>query len=234
MKIATLFASHNAETIALAALLEGGMRAEDFRSIGALICALRQEAFDAVVLEDTHDDLPNWLAMLQLHSTSHLPKIVVGTGSCSGLARALHHGAHDYALLDDGAADFVARVRAHVQLRRRAASETQLKVDEYLLDACSLVLRKGGREISLTAREFALAWTLFVNQGRVVTVDTLSARVWGRSSEVCKRTIEQHIYKLRRKLRPDRASGPRIQAVYGVGYRLELERQAAAAAVAPV
>ncbi|MCW7540272.1 response regulator transcription factor [Aquabacterium sp. A7-Y] len=227
MKIATLFVGASVETIVLTALQEGGMRPAGFRGIAALIGALRQEPFDAVVLEDSEEELPNWLAMLQLHSTSQLPRIVVGTGLGAGLSRALHHGAHDYALLSDGAADVVARVRAHVQLRRRTLSETQLKVRDYSLDACSLVLKKGGREISLTAREFALAWTLFVNQGRVVTVDTLSARVWGRSSEVCKRTIEQHIYKLRRKLIADPRSGPRIQAVYGVGYRLELEREMA-------
>jgi DNA-binding winged helix-turn-helix (wHTH) protein len=50
--------------------------------------------------------------------------------------------------------------------------------------------------------------------------------VWGRSSDVCKRTLEQHIYKLRRKLATGRrGAGFRIQAVYSVGYRLDLIAQ---------
>jgi DNA-binding response OmpR family regulator len=67
---------------------------------------------------------------------------------------------------------------------------------------------------------------LFENLGRVVSMRTLSTEIWGRPSDIGKRTIEQHVYKLRRKLGqttgPGRDNVPKIQTVYGVGYRLHL------------
>ncbi|WP_186830742.1 winged helix-turn-helix domain-containing protein [Mitsuaria sp. TWR114] len=84
-------------------------------------------------------------------------------------------------------------------------------------------MRRDDQEISLTAREFALAWVLFSNAGRVVSASSLTARVWGGGTDICKRTLEQHVYRLRRKLSGG-ATGAvvRIQAIYSIGYRLDL------------
>jgi DNA-binding winged helix-turn-helix (wHTH) protein len=77
-------------------------------------------------------------------------------------------------------------------------------------------------ELTLTPREFALAKILFAGVGRVVPLSSLSARVWGVSVELSKRTLEQHVYKLRRKLKECFREDVRIQAAYGIGYRLDL------------
>jgi DNA-binding response OmpR family regulator len=226
MKIATLFGSSTTEMAAVMALSAERIEVARFKSIGALISGLRATPFHAAVLEDSLDELPNWLAMLQLHCTTPLPKIVVGSGGAAGVSRALYNGADDYAVLDDRADDLVARVRAHVQLQHRADEETQLRVEGFALDAETQVLRHDGEEVRLTSREFSLAWALFANRGKVVSVNALSAHVWGRASDICKRSIEQHVYKLRRKLGAAPVEGARrvrIHAVYGVGYRLELQ-----------
>jgi DNA-binding response OmpR family regulator len=78
-----------------------------------------------------------------------------------------------------------------------------------------------GRAVRLTAREFAIAWVLFSQQGHYVTRRALAAAVWGSSEEIAGRTLEQHIYKLRKKLLLDGAQGIALRTMYAHGYRIE-------------
>ena len=133
---------------------------------------------------------------------------------CSGFAYVVNYA--------DSVEPLLTRLRARVgrpqQLRRMG-----LEVGPYSLDAAASAVRRDDQEISLTAREFALAWVLFSNAGRVVSASSLTARVWGGGTDICKRTLEQHVYRLRRKLSGG-ATGAvvRIQAIYSIGYRLDL------------
>lgn len=77
--------------------------------------------------------------------------------------------------------------------------------------------------IALTAREFSIAWLLFSNPGVCFRRCQLAKAVWGSHTEFTDRTMEQHIYKLRKKLRLCNHSGAvRIRTVYSHGYKLEL------------
>jgi DNA-binding response OmpR family regulator len=87
------------------------------------------------------------------------------------------------------------------------------------LDPARLRVSRGDEVVQFTHREFELAWLLFSRPEQVVTNTTIVSRVWGRSADLNKRTLEQHVYKLRAKLA--RIGCPlRINAVYGRGYQL--------------
>lgn len=229
MKIALLFGRRLSHLLVTEALQQAGMQAAAFTDVQALLGALRREDFDAVVLEDDEEQTSLWLCMLQMQGAAGLPRIVAGGLGGAGVASALQHGASDYANMQSGAAELVSRLRAHVLLRRNAGGQRRLCTAGFVLDAKTQVLAGEGVEVCLTGREFALAWTLFANAGCVVSLPALSAQVWGRSVDVCKRTIEQHVYKLRRKLASEGIRGVRIQAAYAVGYRLDLDEAPATA-----
>jgi len=224
MKVAALFGNWALETSAMTMLEESGVDILKFKSIGTLISGLRGENFDVAMIEDDSDQLANWLAMLQLHCDVPLRTIVVGTDAVDGLSRALLSGADDYVVLRENGDDLLARLRAHALLQqRRGATEQQLSVEGFSLDAETSVLRHEGNEVPLTPREFSLAWALFSNHGKVIRLGTLSAQVWGRAADISKRSIEQQVYKLRRKLATKAVKRLHIHAVHGVGYRLEIE-----------
>ncbi|MDR7149940.1 DNA-binding response OmpR family regulator [Hydrogenophaga palleronii] len=188
--------------------------------------ALKQGDVQAVVLEDDVLHLLDWLAMLQMRAGDHVPVIVVGDGYGVGMAEALANGATDYAEHCGCVGPLLARLQARVGQAPPAQANQLMTVGPFELHPASSTVLHEGMEISLTAREFALAWVLFSNAGRVVGMSSLAARVWGRSTEVCKRTLEQHIYRLRRKLSINSLDSPvRIQAVYSIGYRLDLRRE---------
>jgi len=75
-----------------------------------------------------------------------------------------------------------------------------------------------------------MAWLLFSNLGHYLTRKTISVAIWGVAEEIAGRTIEQHVYKLRKKLGLGTERGVTIRTAYARGYRLELcsETQTAA------
>jgi DNA-binding response OmpR family regulator len=74
---------------------------------------------------------------------------------------------------------------------------------------------------------------LFSRADQLVTNATIISRVWGRSADLNKRTLEQHVYKLRAKLARLRCC-LRVHAVYGRGYQLLTGSDALALASIPV
>lgn len=225
MKVMTLFARQTKAAAVGRDLQAQGIEVLAMPSIGTLLHKLKHGEAQAVVLEDNASHLADWLAMLQMRAGPTVPVIVVGDGQGLGMAEALSQGATDYAEYNGSVCQLLARLRARVGLSPVQATQ-RVDIGPFSLDPTTSAVFHEGVEISLTSREFSLAWVLFTNVGRVVGMSSLAARVWGRSSEVCKRTLEQHIYRLRRKLAVnDLDSRIRIQTVYSVGYRLDLRKE---------
>ncbi len=221
MNVATLFNNKGREASLRKQLAEAEVACHPIASISAALHALKNPEVDALLLEDAGSELADWLAVLQRRAAGTVPVLVVGAPHGLGIAEALMQGAVDYIDAESPLNHWLARLRAHVGTQRTQRRQ-ELEVGPYELCATTSTVSVDGIEVSLTAREFALAWALFSKAGRTVTQASLAACVWGRSSDVCKRTLEQHIYKLRRKLAVGRSAGFRIQAVYSVGYRLDL------------
>ncbi len=225
MKLAALCPAHALEKFASTALTAKGIDVDYHRDAPSLIAALRTQDYEGVLLEDNDEQIGHWLASLSVRTGQNIPLIVVGVGDALGISRALQHGADDYAVMSEGTETLIQRIHARVRSRSERKHASHLQAGPYSLHAATQILANQESEVSLTAREFALAWALFENLGRVVTLKTLSTEIWGRSGDIGKRTIEQHVYKLRRKLcteAPGTTTGPRIQTVYGVGYRMHL------------
>ena len=89
------------------------------------------------------------------------------------------------------------------------------------LDPDRLRVRAAGREIELTAVEFALLQTLHAAPGRIFSRERLMERIYRDHRIVSDRTIDSHVKKLRRRLQELVPDQELIHSVYGVGYRFE-------------
>ncbi len=67
-----------------------------------------------------------------------------------------------------------------------------------------------------------MAWLFFSSPGTYISRETLGTVIWSTDSEVAGRTIEQHVYKLRKKLLIDGRQVVVIRTAYSQGYRLDL------------
>jgi DNA-binding response OmpR family regulator len=77
-------------------------------------------------------------------------------------------------------------------------------------------------EVRFSRKEFDLLWVLASGNGRAFRREDLIERVWGRGYFIDPRTVDVHIARIRTKLRESSADSPRIETVWGIGYRLKV------------
>lgn len=226
LRVAAHFVNRWTETVVGGALEREGMQTRRFRSATEWVAALHTTDFDVAIIEDHGAHLAGCLAMLRFRGTSTMPIIAVGHGSAQEIGAALRLGVSDYAVTAEAHHTLVNRVLARIEVCRQSGQRTSSHAGPCSLDAPTRTLHHPGGELQLTWREFALAWVLFESAGQVVHLHTISRQVWGTDITVAKRTIEQHVCRLRHKLAQACAStGPSLvlHAVTNVGYRLVVE-----------
>jgi len=128
--------------------------------------------------------------------------------------RGLDSGADDYLAKPFSFDELLARMRALAR-RGRAPRPTLLEVRDLRLDPAAQRVWRGERELSLTAREFALLEVFMRHPGRVLSRFELLEHVWDASYENRSNVIDVYVGYLRDKL--DRTD---IETVRGAGYRL--------------
>jgi two-component system phosphate regulon response regulator PhoB len=134
----------------------------------------------------------------------------------------LEAGADDYITKPFEVPVFLARIRA---LLRRAsmvgeapATPGLIGMGELQVNENSYEVKCAGTLVSLTPSEFKLLVALVKNQGRVLTRASLIDLVQGSDVSVVDRTIDTHVFGLRKKLG---VCGDMIETVRGVGYRVK-------------
>lgn len=143
--------------------------------------------------------------------------MLTALGAVSDRVTGLDHGADDYLVKPFAMAELLARVRA---LRRREASSPPIvKVAELELDPARQRVTRHGKDVQLTAREFALLEVLAREPGRIFSQERLIDAVWDAAFEANSNVVEVYVRSLRRKLDAGRRNGL-IQTVRGAGYRL--------------
>jgi DNA-binding response OmpR family regulator len=96
----------------------------------------------------------------------------------------------------------------------------QVEAGDIIIDPGAHHVSVAGREVELTAREFALLHALALDAGRVISVDDLITRVWGAEFMGEPQVVYVHIRWLREKIEEDPNKPQRIVNVRGVGYKL--------------
>ena len=105
-------------------------------------------------------------------------------------------------------------------MQQAQAEADRLEAGGVVMDVGRRAVTAGGREVSLSPKEFDLLKTLLSHPGRVLGRDFLLNHVWGQDFFGDTRTLDVHIRWLREKVEDDPSSPRRILTVHGVGYRL--------------
>lgn len=198
-----------------------------FHDVANLLSELHRLQVAAVLVADEDRLVRQGLISIRTRLDVNTPLVVVGPGDAEAIGRALLRGADDYATHVEGPAGLVRRLLGRV---RAAAGEHPVSrhlIGRYGLDIPRKTLASADRELRLTSDEFAIARALFEQLGRPLSARALSLVVLGRDDASGARSIEQHIYRLRKKcaqLSGSQDTRLTIESVYRVGYRFRIEQ----------
>jgi two-component system, OmpR family, alkaline phosphatase synthesis response regulator PhoP len=217
--------------------------AEDDPDIGALLTHyLRKAGFETTLVASGREVMPelrrelpdlvilDWmmpgLSGLELCRairadglTAAIPIIMLtAKGEESDRIVGLEVGADDYVTKPFSPNEVTARVRALLRRAHRgAAPDRRLSYGPLSMDVERHLVKVGGNEIRLTAKEFLLLQYLMQHRGRVLSRDLLLSDVWSYSYTGGTRTVDVHVRRLREKV-PMLASA--IVTVKQFGYKL--------------
>ncbi len=214
---------------------------EDERKVSDLVArALRQESYavdvaddgrrgwelaqaydyDLIILDLMLPGLPGEEVLRRIRRSNHQVPILILTAR-DATEEKVHNfqaGADDYLTKPFALAELVMRVKA--LLRRGPISRSSvLRVADLEVDRFTQQVRRGGRRIELTPKEYALLEYLAANPGRVFSRTMIIEHVWDQSFEGLTNIVDVYVRHLRGKV-DDPFPLKLIRTVRGVGYGL--------------
>ena len=219
------------DEVKLAALLRRGLTEEahaaDVAATGEdALWMARSTDYDAIVLDLMLPGVNGLEVCRRLRADGVWSPVLMLTArdALEDRIGGLDAGADDYLTKPFAFTELLARLRA---LARRGAPERPAVIDvgDLRLDPASLQVWRGGAEIELSPKEFALLETFMRRSGRVLSRFELLEHAWDYEYENRSNVVDVYVRYLREKI--DRPFGRKsIETVRGAGYRLRTDDRA--------
>jgi DNA-binding response OmpR family regulator len=145
--------------------------------------------------------------------------LLTAKNSVKDKVRGLDAGADDYLTKPFAFEELMARVRALTR-KNSATKQNVLQVADLELNRATHKVVRGGQEVVLANKEYALLEYLMFNAGHVMTRAMISEHVWDESFDTLTNVFDVYIHRLRGKIDKDFPK-PLIHSVRGVGYVLK-------------
>ena len=182
---------------------------------------LSSNEYDAIILDLMLPKIDGLTLCRTLRKEGNQTPILMLTAkdTVKDKVKGLDSGADDYLPKPFAFEELLARVR--VLLRKKDSRvQTQLKVEDLVLDLLTHKVTRGDREIDLTVKEYALLEYLMRNAGNIVTRTMISEHVWDINFDTFTNVIDVYINYLRNKIDSGFAD-KMIHTVRGKGYLLK-------------
>lgn len=149
----------------------------------------------------------------------HTPVLMLtARGQISDKVTGLDVGADDYMVKPFSFEELFARIRALVR-RPAQTNDPVLHIKDLTLDPKTFTVKRDGKMIELSAKEFSLLEYMLRNKNAVLTKDQIIAHVWNYDSDVLPSTIEVHVKHLRDKI-DNSDQDSLIYTIRGRGYTI--------------
>lgn len=200
-------------------LSEEGFEAECAHSGRDGVERVRRRQFDLVLLDVMLPDTSGFRILQRLRAESRTPVIMLtARGDTRDRVLGLDMGADDYLPKPFDPPELAARIRAVLRRVHAPVITGSLSIGDLEIEFVSRAARLEGKPVDLTTVEFELLAALMRAAGTALSRDRLSRDVLGRDYSPFDRSIDTHIYNLRRKLGEVAGGSERIKSIRGEGY----------------
>ena len=178
------------------------------------------DEYDLVILDRMIPGENNGLDILKKMRAKkvHTPAIfVTAKDAISDRVDGLNAGADDYLVKPFAFEELLSRVRALLR-RPKSSLNPVLKYEDLELDTVNFVVKRDGKNIDLTSKEFSLLEYLMRNPGRTLSKDTIITHVWDFDADILPNTVEVYIGYLRNKIDKPFKGTDLINTKRGFGY----------------
>lgn len=153
---------------------------------------------------------------------NHTPILILtAKGDVDDKVKGLNSGADDYLAKPFAFTELLARIKALTRRPKQALDPT-LEEGDLSLNTLTFEVKRNGRQIELSRKEYALLEFLLRHKGTVMTKDAIINHVWDYDADVLPNTVEVYIGYLRNKIdKPFKGKEPLIHTVRGFGYKIE-------------
>ena len=174
--------------------------------------------YDVAVLDIMMPVLDGVEAVRRLRAKGNATPVIFLTArdAVADKVDGLDAGANDYVVKPFSFDELIARIRA-VARTASGNPSARLALDDLTLDLQSHVVRRGGAEIALTGKEYALLEYLLINKGSILSREKIVSHVWGYDYEGGLNVVDVYMNYLRRKL-DEGHERKLIHTVRGMGY----------------
>jgi len=215
----------------VARALEEGLKREEYDVVVARtgeegFYLVSAEQFDLVILDLMLPGRDGLQVLSTLRKRGLVTPVLILTArdAIEDRVQGLDSGADDYLVKPFAFPELSARIRALLR-RGRAEQPVRLKLADLEMDLVARKVKRGGKDVEFTVREFELLEYLLRHKEQVVSREMLAREVWKETSRVTPldNVIDVHIARLRRKI-DERFDRKLIHTIRGVGFVLREEQ----------
>jgi len=181
---------------------------------------------EVVLLDLGLPDMDGMAVLERLRQWSRVPVLILSVrDGPEDKVAALDAGADDFVTKPFESAELLARLRAIQRRVQVSAEEAVFEAGHLVVDFNSHTVKVKGREVKLTATEYALLKLLALHAGKVVTHKQLLREVWGPNAEEQSQYLRVYMMHLRKKIEMPNATERLLRTESGIGYRLVIPQQ---------
>lgn len=181
------------------------------------------EEYDLIILDLMLPEMDGLTMCRELRQNKiHTPILILtAKGQIQDKVQGLDSGADDYLTKPFSFEELLARIRALSRRPKNALSEI-LTARDLKLNTKEYSVKRNGKLIQLSSKEFSLLEYLMRSAGKVVSKDQIIDHIWDYDANILPNTVEVYIRNLRTKIDlPFKNKKPLIHTVRGFGYKIE-------------